>query len=90
MLTLQNYAPDEALVRLSWIDITFANSDLTEEQAIDQEPANMETVGYLLADTDNKVIVASTMMEDGYRAVVCVPKGCVVNVEKLCCSIKQT
>lgn len=75
--------PGEGLVRLHWLDITFVDEDLTEQEAIDQEPSKMETIGYLLADTETKTIVASTKIEDGYRCVISVPKGVVIKIEEL-------
>ena len=82
-MTLSNYPPNEGLVKLVWLDTTFTDADQTAEEALNQSPSQMITVGFLLEDTDSNVIVASTMMEDCYRAVICVPKGCVVSLEKL-------
>ena len=74
---------NEEIVVVNWLDPSYGDDEMTLADAIALEPCSMTTVGFLLADTPDKLVLAGTVMPDGYRSVLCVPRAVVVKMETL-------
>ena len=78
------------LVAIYWVDIV-GNDDrswLTMEEAKETTPCPMVTVGYLVAEDDTNIVVASTRSmdtnDDTFGNVNAIPKACVRELKELC------
>lgn len=73
------------LIKLSWLDI---NTEIGWSNSQDLEAARCQSVGWLLKETDDLYVIASTIghdledIENNQR--IAIPKGCVVIKEYLC------
>jgi hypothetical protein len=72
-------------VCIHWID---AVGPTVPWESLDEvgplEPPTVETLGYVVDDTDLYITVAQTVLEDGQVAGrMTIPKGCVTRIEKL-------
>ena len=80
---------EEKIVRVKWLDAGCESLQLNEEDAKKTSPMPRENVGYLLADNEEKVVVAFGIVEDRdrhikvYDQTLVVPKGMVLEVKEL-------
>jgi len=70
------------LVKISWLDISHLD-ELEKTRALQQEPIKAITYGELIADTEAKVIVASSSFDDDYRDLIVIPKQVVSEIIEL-------
>ena len=69
-----------------WTDITGQERPwLTHEEAISLEPILMKTVGYIIHEDDEKIVVCSTMdtEEEHYGNVNAIPRGVILAIRDL-------
>jgi hypothetical protein len=69
-----------------WADITGQERPwLTHEEAISLEPILMKTVGYIIHEDDEKIVVCSTMStdEEHYGNVNAIPRGVILAMRDL-------
>ena len=78
------------LVAIYWVDIV-GNDDrswLTMDEVKETTPCPMITVGYMIADSEANIVVASTRSlqtdDDAYGNVNAIPKACIREVVELC------
>ena len=76
---------DYPLVVIEWEDIT-GNSEpwFTVQDALDLEPARMTTVGWVISDRDDYLIISSTLGDKEEASDInCIPKSVIKSTTKL-------
>ena len=76
------------IVRLEWADIT-GNSEpwYTIEDALELEPAHMTTIGWLIADNPDYIIISSTLgTKKEASDINCIPKSAIKSIEEIMCN----
>jgi len=77
------------IVKVKWIDTSFAADDLSTKEAVDLRPLNMITFGILMKDDESSVNISSTVCLDekakdnDYRSTVAIPKTNVISITEL-------
>ena len=78
------------LVAVYWVDIV-GNDDrswMTADEVRETTPCPMVTVGYVVAEDANNIVVASTRStdpsDDAFGNVNAIPKACVKELKELC------
>lgn len=73
------------IVRLTWLDAFAETSSWMDIDEIDDEPCQVVSVGFLLADAkkDHVVIAQSINDNDSIDSVLCVPVAMVIKTELL-------
>jgi len=73
------------LVQVEWLDITASERPwMEQEEAEGLRPASIVTVGKLVADKENYVIVASSWGVEGELGNVnCIPKQALTKMERI-------
>ena len=67
---------DYPIVKVRWLDACGDSSWLDKDELVEKEPAPAITVGFLIIETDTKVILASGKTGDGsLGSWDCIPKG---------------
>ena len=69
-----------------WKDIQSCDEPWVDlKEAKEMKPVEMKTVGYILEQTEDCVVIASTLCQDGESvgSVNAIPMGTVVSIEKL-------
>ena len=77
--------PDYKTVLVEWEDIT-GNTEpwLTIEDALDLEPAYMTTLGWLLLEKDEYIILSSTLGSKKEASDInCIPRAAIKNLEEM-------
>tara|TARA_R110000824_G_scaffold195727_1_gene378601 strand:+ start:627 stop:890 length:264 start_codon:yes stop_codon:yes gene_type:complete len=74
------------LARITWLDITSKSEPWIHiDEALEMKPAKMQTLGWIIFDNSEYVIIASTLeiSEDLAGDVNCIPFGTILEIEKL-------
>lgn len=73
------------IVLVSWRDSGFVMGNMTEVEGVDKGVVVLETVGFLVSDTKDALVVAGDRdAADGrVRCVTTIPRECVVKVKIL-------
>ena len=72
------------IVSVRWTDAHTTDAWRSIEEALEDEPAFVTTVGFLLEDSKKRVLVASTLSADELiSSTMEIPKGMVVKITKL-------
>jgi hypothetical protein len=73
------------IVRIRWLDICTSNDWESADKGAELSPADCVTVGYLLKETPDVIVVASTWTffedEAHTNCRTSIPRGCVVSME---------
>jgi hypothetical protein len=76
-----------ALVLVHWQDIVSAGDPwISSEEALALKPAKMITAGLILKETNDYIVIASTIEHAGdpqYGDVNAIPKGCIEHIQPL-------
>jgi len=77
------------IVKVKWIDTSFAADDLSMKEAIELRPLNMITFGVLMKEDDCSVNISSTVCleekgkDNDYRSTVAIPKTSMISITEL-------
>ena len=77
------------IVKVNWVDTSFAADDLSMNEAIELKPLSMITFGVLMKDDDSSVNISSTVClqekgkDNDYRSTVAIPKTNVITITEL-------
>ena len=78
------------LVEITWDDAATCNELLSVEDAIMHIPARSKTVGYLVSDHKDRVVLAMTQYPrgefdppEGVKGLWIIPTGCIKEVKEL-------
>ncbi|MCP4990856.1 MAG: hypothetical protein GY928_33890 [Colwellia sp.] len=71
------------IARVVWLDTTACAGWFGCHEELPEGPLKMETLGYLIEDNDNRVIVARTVGQYKAEGLLIIPKGCVVEVRMM-------
>ena len=77
---------DSKRVCVLWLDITSKTEPwICHEEAIEMRPATMRTVGWVLEDNSEYIIIASTVdtSDELVGDVNCIPKGVILEIMHL-------
>ena len=77
---------------IHWTDTTGQGDQqtwLSSGEVAEMQPCEMVTVGYLLVDDEDYIVVAATRStdpeDDAFGNVNAIPKCCITSVDSLCC-----
>lgn len=77
------------IVEILWIDAVCEQARIPMERVLELKPVSRHTVGYLLQENEDSIIVAFDVLEDGYRGLTgyevtfCCPKVMVQEIRRL-------
>lgn len=72
------------LVLIEWTDCHCEDMWTVEEDAVNLEPILVKSVGFLLKETDTKVVLSAMFTErDTLSMVQCIPRGSIVTMKEL-------
>ena len=71
------------LVLVRWRDAAHWRNEQTQEDVDKAQPGDMETVGWLVGQNANRLVVASERVADCWRDVTAIPMEGVVEVVRL-------
>ena len=81
---LREAAEGKSLCLIYWEDITGSSGWHGESEALKKEPMKILSVGWLLKEDRDKVIIASTLSEDvGAADVNVFPTGCIRKIVRI-------
>jgi len=71
-------------VEVKWCDATGNSAVIDIDEAMKLKPAKVTSHGYLLKETNDFIIICSTMYEDGMVSeIVCIPKKWVLKITQI-------
>lgn len=75
-------------VLVSWVDISsYDGAWMDLEEAIQYSPINVETCGWMIKETNDYVVIASTLSVEKDNKVIgsvnAIPRGCIVCINSL-------
>ena len=71
------------MAEITWLDITNKPDPwISLEEALEMTPAKMQTLGWIIYDSGDHIIIASTIdtLEDMVGDVNCIPKGTILEI----------
>jgi len=71
-------------VSVEWLDICGVSDWMTLKEASTVEPITMLTLGWIVRDTPDTLVVASTVSPDNHLGSVhAIPKGCIQRIKTI-------
>ena len=72
-------------VEIHWCDIHATDGGWHDRKLADErKPAECLTVGYIVRESDDYIVLTDSLMQDGYGCLVAIPRGCIVKPKRLC------
>ena len=78
------------IVLVKWVDAKFCSGIHNEEEALEHELSEFESLGYLVGKTELATIIASECDNNGeYRGITMIPTGSIQSMSnlELVCSV---
>jgi len=74
---------EESIVKVSWQDTShYDDEDLS--QALREEVAIFESLGFLLDKSDQRILIASSRCSDGdYKGILLIPHACIIKIQEV-------
>lgn len=62
--------------KIRWVDSNHSPHQMSEDELL--EPVEIISVGFLVKETKDYVVLARELIEDDYRGVIAIPKVCIL------------
>lgn len=72
------------IVKVKWRDASHIEEDMTEQQLLKEPLSEFVTVGFVVAEEENRLILAGTKSDDGvYRDSLILPRVYILEITEL-------